>query len=617
MRKPVLPRIAGLVFIYIFIFFALIIIQFSGQGNFTRKIGALTVSGHTKNTMLEDEAQNGAEFLLEGFVNVSFGGLEFRLGKEINESGLGIIYQNDEKIPLSPQSMTLNEESVRFLLGGGVELTFYVHSQGDTEELIVSGIFPDNAAILELPLIIPGSSKTETAPDSNFIVISNKGKRYTFDRAIVDLEKKFLVLSNNNPVVSYKEVNDSLLFNPVDFIVSGGMEKALYDSLVKQWTDTAFSVWRQSVRDENVDERLAAAYVSEAARRDSYSAAVMDVPASLRSSAARTFVSSPFLGRMDSGLRSFSEYERDRIDDITALITQIENNQSSVFALFREEHIIEFLAVRGETALADKVGSLIQSMAPSAVPLDLSAAVFEIWRDWFIWRPDTGNPFEDLAASALDTIAENVIKTNDNHVFVFSAAEAQTVSADLLFNARLGGALVVYGEFTAKSEWAAVGRSIVLSVLSLSDASASVYEKISISGEGVVYTDKNTPKKNALDFYCSLTVSEFYPHTAGFLPGGNAVWLWTISPAVSALYENNVLDISVNFIVGETHYLIIRGIRPFSKIQLRSMDYRSDPQFESYNAPGWAYSAAEQTLLVKMVHRTQNENIRIFYTGQR
>jgi hypothetical protein len=89
--------------------------------------------------------------------------------------------------------------------------------------------------------------------------------------------------------------------------------------------------------------------------------------------------------------------------------------------------------------------------------------------------------------------------------------------------------------------------------------------------------------------------------------------VWTASPAVSATFQNNVLDISVPLAVGWTHYLLVRGVPEFTKIQLRDMDYRSDPRFEQYNSPGWVYSASAQTLLVKLVHRSEDEHIRIFY----
>jgi hypothetical protein len=86
-----------------------------------------------------------------------------------------------------------------------------------------------------------------------------------------------------------------------------------------------------------------------------------------------------------------------------------------------------------------------------------------------------------------------------------------------------------------------------------------------------------------------------------------------VSSDVDAYFQNNVLDIYVSFPLGETHYLYITNVPYFSRIQMRGMDYRSDPQFEQYNAPGWIYSAAEMVLMVKMVQLSQVELIRLIF----
>jgi hypothetical protein len=59
--------------------------------------------------------------------------------------------------------------------------------------------------------------------------------------------------------------------------------------------------------------------------------------------------------------------------------------------------------------------------------------------------------------------------------------------------------------------------------------------------------------------------------------------------------------------------MIIRGIKAFTKIQLYNMDFRTDFQFERYDSSGWSYSTQEQTLIIKMKHRTAVEHIRVFY----
>ena len=73
------------------------------------------------------------------------------------------------------------------------------------------------------------------------------------------------------------------------------------------------------------------------------------------------------------------------------------------------------------------------------------------------------------------------------------------------------------------------------------------------------------------------------------------------------------MNIDVTFLADETHFMIIRGIPSFSRMQLYNIDFRTDPQFERYDSSGWSYNSQEQTLVLKMRHRDQVERIRIIY----
>ena len=77
--------------------------------------------------------------------------------------------------------------------------------------------------------------------------------------------------------------------------------------------------------------------------------------------------------------------------------------------------------------------------------------------------------------------------------------------------------------------------------------------------------------------------------------------------------SENQIDISVRFPVGESHYLVIRGIKPFTRIQLYGMDYRTDNRFETYNSSGYVYNSSTQTLYLKIRHKSETETVRLFY----
>jgi hypothetical protein len=308
-----------------------------------------------------------------------------------------------------------------------------------------------------------------------------------------------------------------------------------------------------------------------------------------------------YLGGMDQALLSFTAAERERISRLSRLI-----NEKSLDFL-KDSHVFEFFAVRGFVNFLDDGAELIRSIDPATVSLDLSPGIFEGYLDLKQFRPHGDNPFERLVDQTCYVISEGIRKEGQDRVFVFRGS-----SVDIEFNLRLGEALRIWAEGAGNNDWAALGRSLILSVLSLGDSSGAVPRSLSVSGSGEIGED-NGQRISAARLYRILNPGEYSPHAAVIGSGVSGIWAWTAASAVSAAQENNVLDIAVSFPVGETHHMMIRGVRPFEKLQLYSIDYRTDPQFERYDSSGWVYSSQDQVLVLKMKHRTAAEHIRIFY----
>jgi hypothetical protein len=235
--------------------------------------------------------------------------------------------------------------------------------------------------------------------------------------------------------------------------------------------------------------------------------------------------------------------------------------------------------------------------------------IFQGWWAFDYWHKNAENPFEIFANQARLLMSESLKKDAGNlHVFFVEDGEV-----DVLFNIKLGMAVAAYGEACSNNEWAAVGRSLVLSALAFADDSGALSPILGIDESGAFAEKPAQRRLQTPEISPLLEVSDYYPHIVGAGTVMFGVYLWTASPAIGASYKNNVLEFDVSFPPDNAHYLMIRGVRPFKKIQMRGMDYRSDPQFERYNSPGWVYRAQDQTLLVKLFHRTEIEAIKIFY----
>ncbi|MDR2028561.1 MAG: hypothetical protein LBP93_03375 [Treponema sp.] len=602
MRKPVFPRIVCLTALYAVVFIALVIVQFTKQGGFTHRVGNLVVSGVYGETPDSSLPKNANEYPLSGKASVFFGGLEFCLS---DDDGLVLLNAQEEPEALSPEYMILSGETVLFRLSGGTELSFTTQYVGGTQELRINGVLPAGFAGLELPYRPLRSSKVRDSGDGQFIVGAD-GVNYSFGRSLVDEKRRVILLEEAGPTASYRAIPEKRAFDPADFIIPGAQDKRSYTEAITQWRDRSFSLWNRVIGNDPTED-MVIAYTGEAARRGTYKAAVSAIPAAFVND-PETYEASVYLGRLDLGLRSLASFERENASRLSRLI-----NEKSPDIL-KEFHVFEYLGIRGYGSLIDDGGDIVRSIDPAVIPLDLSPGILEGWQDWTIYRPHVENPFERLINQACFVISEGIIPDPEgSRVFVFHRGEANTE-----FNFRLGAALITYGENAGQEDWAGLGRSLVLSVLSLVDASGMVPASLLFSEENNIQpppqgSNPQGPRLNSARLYRILRPGEYDARAVGIGAAVNGIWTWTAASAISAAQENNVLDISASFPVGETHYMMIRGIRPFTKIQLYNIDYRTDPQFERYESSGWVYSASEQTLLLKMRHRTTVEHIRIFY----
>jgi hypothetical protein len=306
---------------------------------------------------------------------------------------------------------------------------------------------------------------------------------------------------------------------------------------------------------------------------------------------------------MEIGQRTFLAAEQEKLARISQLISE----KSTDF--MKEPSVFEFFAIRGYYNLIDEGTDIVRAIDPATMSADLTPAVFEGYLNWKHYRPGTENPFERLVNQAFLIITEGIRKHRDgDKVFVFLGTRT-----DIEFGLRLGKALAEYAGSAGLDSWAAVGRSLILSIFALEDSEGMIPAVFNLSEEGDISEDSAVPRLDAVRLYLTLAPGEYQSHAINIGPVVNGLWTWTAARDIAVGQENNVLDISASFPAGETHYMIIRGLRPFVKIQLYNIDYRTDPQFERYDSSGWIYSTRDQILIVKMKHRTETEHIRIFY----
>jgi hypothetical protein len=610
MKKPVAPRIASLLVLYLGVFIFLVVLQFSRDRSFTRQAGAMTVSGHYGETALNDDTDAGAnlsEFLPEGDLSVFFGGMEFRVTAP--GGGFAFLRSDGKKETPAMTALALEGDSafIRFTETDDpqsrLELVFNSRIASGRPELRITASFGEDYTGFEIPFRPLRNTRIQNTEDGDFTVTAG-GLDFTFAGSRLDVTKRILIADAESPVVVYRGISGEESPSLADYVLAEALTIDQYTYQVSQWRNQIFAAWNRTPTASLDNEELVTAYIAEAVHRGVYREVVSRIPRSFLDSSRRTYVSSAFFGRLPQSLRSLSAAEQERASRLT------EAAAAGPGEFFAEPHTIAENAVRGNSAFVDRGIALLSALEEPA--LELVSPILEAFVDLAAYR-DGDSSLNHLIEPSLGRVAEALRKDEtDGRVLVF-AEDGGEFAAYAEFNLRLGAALDQYGRLANRDDWAAVGRSLVLSVLAQTDTVGMVPLVSTLNVDGI-FTFKRDSRLSAARLYRYFRFSN-YPH-AERIAGGINGWAWTSVSSINVTQNGTITDIAVSFPSGETHYMMLRGIKPFTKIQLYGIDYRTDSQFERYDSSGWVYSNAEQTLLLKVKHQNPVEHIVIYTAAQ-
>ena len=557
-------KIIGLAALYCVFFCALVILQFSNRGNFSLPSGAMTIRGHYSNDSQNAESTDEAQ-KISGGVKVFYGGLEFTL-KEERGKGL-ILSGRNGMAAVNPEFMILSDNIARFILPGGTIITFNSLDSVRGMELQISAEFAGNVTEVTIPLIPRRSSLIQ---DAGQLGIMYSGSRYVFSSLGQELEKGSLTLSRDDAFISYRSRGRQRAFDPEDYIIA---QVQNYTNVLRQWQDSNYFQWNQGAASLQSEDDVIA-YLSQTLQRGNFSTAVRSIPSNFANSPMHSYRSAAFVGGMTNAYNTFTAYENEKLNNITRL------TRARSLDILKEEHILDFLFARSNLALANDVIDIINNANPSMLVSEHCPGLLEVYFDMRRWRPGANNLIEHLTEQMLVLISENMNRDTENDAVYASSSESNNFEYSL----RLGKALVFWADTTQNSDWGAIGRSLVISAIT--------------SG-------------NAGRLYNILNPGDYYPRATWLTNSGH--WAWTISPTIRASESGGSLNISVSFPPTMSHHVIIRGVRPFLRIQIHGMDWRTDPQFEIYDSSGWVYYPDDQILILKLRHRSTIENIRLVY----
>jgi hypothetical protein len=544
----------------------------------------------------------GSFYLSGSGVSVFFGGMEFLLREGFSLSGAG----GEEAA--HPAAMTVTDNEVSFRLAEGPELVFTTQYTGGAIELVIRSDFSiDNTSLNDVSNMPPKSWQSMKIPfralatslvqEKNASLLVNADEvNYTFNRPAITVANS-VVLAPRSPSISYRALPDKETADPRAFILPMAQRPEEYEPALALWLDQSYSAWGRAVSQnaeepEIVNGNQIRAYMSEALKRGTYKSAAASVS---RNTAALPWEAAAYIGRLDAVLKNLASAERER----SARMARLLNEKSLEF--LREFQIIEYLGARGYNNLMDDAAKLLRTLDPAVMTLEQAAGFLEGALDWARYNSGKYNPYDRFVDQALYVVTESLQKDpNTAYALAFSKT-SQTADTEL--NLRLGSALLRYNDETK----AALGRTLILSVLSLGDISGAVPRNITLNTPGFTRNGELLPSSR---IYRICFTGENYARAQAL---GSGLWAWTAASSVNCETVEGRQDITVTFPAGETHYMIIRGIKPFTLLQFNGITAYQDTQFERYDYSGWVYSAPEQTLLVKLRHRLPAERISLVY----
>ena len=603
--KHRLSRIVAITALYILIIFGIFILQFTIGKTFSYTIGSMTVSGRHD----ADKSGNTVPLLP---LHIVSNGLDFYIS---------------EKNPITAQTVSGMEQPLRVLEYKKEDNSFAVvcsdkvsihfssyNLNTELESVRISVSMPQDIKAVYFPWKLTQSARLER--QNNQIFLRHGKKRYVFkggygfENSNEETNDEFphLVLTAEKPSALYETYAESksLAFENIPDMPLAS--DAMYAEAKEAFRKRAEEALKNAVQSKNPNEHIVTAYIAEAARNGNYRTALQEAPANLLPRERRTYLSATFYNNLNQTAKLLAAKNAEKIREITAEITR--KNP----AVFGEKALLPYLTNHSKTNLVPALENAAVSLAESGLMADTAAGILELSMDFDLYFPDRQNVFRTLEEKCEKALKAALFSTDEG---LYLSTDRQTVDTEKTL--RTAAVLIRYGtENAQKTGWKFAGQMLYSSILLLSGSSSSLPASFDIQGDrssklGLKADDSIILHAEQL-YPMAVTDNTFYPHEESLAnqawPG---LWAWTSAKRIGII-QNTARNFSfrVEFKEGETHYMILQGIRPFFRIQIHGIDFRSDSRFELYNSSGYVYDAATRTLLLKLKHRKDAEDIQLF-----
>jgi hypothetical protein len=604
MMKYLTRRIVLLTALYVCIIFGIFALQFTSGNAFSVTLGSIRVSC-TMDTSVDGRSRPVLP------IHIGANGLDFFL----TEQNPLMAYASDSSgAPLKVTGLTQNANGFEIDFTDNVNVSFSSEKRGDVDIVTIVARIPQKYQNVAFPYKITRSAKLEK--QGSLILVNTGKQQYAFSGATINPDagkaSHSLLIQRSSPVVYYQSWIPAKGLSLDSLASLPGSSEADYGRAVELYSSKALLAFKESVAAGNLSEPLVAAYIAEMGRIGMYQAAIESLPETWRNDPSRTWQTNTFLDHLE---RTYAGYITKEHEDRSMISRKLTDNNPEVFEF---PSLVPYLVDRGSTILIKDIFRLSASLDMTSITARQAAGILEAMMDYQAYAPEDQNALLALADSCERKLKSSFVLIGNN---LYLSDNGKTVNTlDTLGTAAI---LVKYGAWAdGNSNWTVAGHLLVTSLAANSSDKGAVAPQFAFtSSEGqdakTGITAGSEKPLDAATVYPALVISNtWYPHCVSLAnQAGAGIWAWTSAQSIKVSKSaDGVMKVTTRFPQGETHYMVLNGIKRFYRISIYGIDFHTDPHFESYNSSGYRYNEETNTLYLKMRHKSEYEDV-IIYTG--
>ena len=611
MKRKLSPIYYIIPVVYIGVILFFVFMQFLAREEFTEKVGSLSVSGVYAKTL------GGAQRMRH--LEVQFHDLRMEFSPSSNAiAGFGATRERKlslESLSQFPDGFELaltDELSLRFTVegvaGDRVVITPIIPPQLQgmrTLSLPFSSIDGAFAAVKGIPVLV------QSGPGGTIYASLRSGSQIDTEkgRFILDTEAE----GTGNSIILervFEQADPYLYWFSRDFTL---VDQEQFAAKVESYLNGAYRYW-SGVFVSNPGSRaligeLGISLISEAIKRGEYRRTLAVLSRNLRQLLAENadnpelYNSAAYLGNLSSFLAARQDSAAQEIQRITGLITAAD------LSVFETPRLLRFILNHAPFSLVEEVLRLADSVqlekADVATLIHLVNTYLEA-----VEYLDVAEATSARISEIIDRFILPAIAKTPQGLFLSIASTGQVSEADIYESVLTGNTLIEAGSALSRGSYATIGRTLIYSALDLADTEGFLPSRVRIQN-GKVEPAGDTISPQSI--YDLLPGSDYtpkeYPLYAYLYPGS---WVWTVSRIMEVKIDDAQYRFVFSFPVGDTHYLLIQGIRPLSSMIMHGIPWKPDPEYFRYT-DGWSYDEGTQTLYVKLTHRLESEELVLNY----